>query len=231
MATRILETRWQRFVTATLISVAVPCTALQAMIVGLVGERGLLPVAVVYATLAFAWLLIGFVLRFVSRGFRPELLVEIPPYRLPSPRALASKLWMRISGFLREALPVIMGAVLVVNVLYQLELFDHLARIAQPLVKGLWGMPREAVVPLLVGILRKDVAIGMFAPLALTTRQLIVGAVALSMFFPCVATFVVLFRELGLRGGLKSLGVMFLTVTLVGSGLNALLGLFGERLG
>jgi ferrous iron transport protein B len=69
-------------------------------------------------------------------------------------------------------------------------------------------MPPESVVPLLVGILRKDVAPGMFAPLELSTKQHIIGRVLLSMFFPCVATFAVLFRELGLNDALKSVGVM-----------------------
>ena len=101
LATRILETRRQRFVTATLISIAVPCAALQAMIVGILGSRGPGPVLLVYATLFAAWILIGLVLRFTSRGFHPELLVEIPPYRLPTARAILTKMWIRISGFLR----------------------------------------------------------------------------------------------------------------------------------
>lgn len=223
MATRILETRTQRFITATLISIAVPCAALQAMIIGLVGNRGIRPLIAVYGTLLVVWFLIGIVLRFTAKGFRPELLVEIPPYRLPLLRTLALKIWMRISGFLREALPIIIGAILVVNILYQFKLFDYLARFAEPVVTRMWGMPREAIVPLLLGILRKDVAIGMFAPLALTTKQLITGSVLLSVFFPCIATFVVLFRELGFKDGLKSLGVMLITVFLVGAALNILL--------
>ena len=40
LATRILESNRERFIAATLISIAVPCAALQAMILGLVGERG-----------------------------------------------------------------------------------------------------------------------------------------------------------------------------------------------
>jgi ferrous iron transport protein B len=223
MATRILETKRQRFVVATLISISVPCAALQAMIVGLVGQRGLGPLALVYGILFVLWLLISLVLRFTSKEFRPELLVEIPPYRLPSPTALAAKLWMRVSGFLREALPIILGAILAVNLLYQLGVFEALAAVAEPVVTRLWGLPREAVVPLLVGILRKDIALGLLAPLALTTKQLVIASVLLAMFFPCVATFVVLFRELGFKGGLKSLGVMFAVVLATGSVLNLLL--------
>ena len=223
MATRILETRRQRFVTATLISTAIPCTALQAMIIGIVGDRGLGPLVWVFGSLIVVWFLLGFILRITSRQFRPELLVEIPPYRVPSFKALLNKMWMRTGGFLREALPVIMGAVLVVNILYQLDVFRYIARVARPLITTLWGMPEESIVPLLIGILRKDVAVGMFIPLALTTKQLIIGTVVLAMFFPCLATFVVLFRELGIKDGLKSIGLMLITVTITGSVLNLIL--------
>ena len=220
LATRILEGRRQRFITATLISIAVPCAALQAMIVGLVGSRGFRSLALVYGTLFIVWLLLSLVLRLVSPGFRPELLVEIPPYRLPTARALASKLWMRVLAFVREALPVITITILAVNLLYQLDVFDHLAGIAEPVVTRLWGLPKETVVPLLLGILRKDVALGMLAPLALSTKQLVTASIILAMFFPCIATTAVLFRELGLRDGLKSLAVMLASVFSVGSILN-----------
>jgi ferrous iron transport protein B len=223
MATRILESKRQRFVTATLISIAVPCAALQAMIIGLVGSRGIGPVLLVYGTLFVVWLVISVILRFTAREFQPELLVEIPPYRLPTVRALGTKMWLRISGFVREALPIILTAIAAVNVLYQLDVFTYLARFAEPVVTRLWGMPPDAVVPLLVGILRKDVALGMFAPLQLSAKQLVIGSVVLAMFFPCIATFVVLFRELGFRDGLKSLAVMLAAVFLTGTVLNLIL--------
>jgi ferrous iron transport protein B len=220
MATRILESKRQRFITATLISIAVPCAALQAMIIGLVGARGIEPVIVVYSILFLTWMMIGLVLRCTTKGFLPELLIEIPPYRPPSFFALCSKMWMRVLGFLKEALPVVMAAIFIVNLLYVFKVFEQIAHLTAPVVSRLWGLPEEAIVPLLIGILRKDVAIGMFAPLELTTHQLITGSVILSMFFPCIATVVILFRELKLRDGLNAIGIMLLTVLVIGTAVN-----------
>lgn len=220
MATRILESRRQRFITATLISIAVPCAALQAMIIGLVGDRGVWPVTLIYGILLICWILIGFTLRHTTRGFQPELLIEIPPYRIPDFRAIGAKMWMRIFGFLREALPVVIGAVFAVNILYQANLFERIAKVASPIITKLWGLPEETIVPLLIGILRKDVALGMFAPLDLTTKQLVTGSVVLAMFFPCIATFVILMRELKLKNGLKAIGVMLVAVLLAGITIN-----------
>ncbi len=223
MATRILESRRERFIAATLISIGVPCAALQAMVMGLVGREGLQYVALVYASLFVSWIIIGLILNRAVRGFSPELLVEIPPYRFPPWRVIGQKLWARVLIFIKEALPIVLGAVLVVNLLYIFGVFDFIAGFAAPVVSGVLGLPRESVVALMVGFLRKDVAVGMLAPLALTAKQLVVASTVLAMFFPCVATFVILLRELGVRDMLKATGVMLVAALVVGGLQNLLL--------
>ena len=223
LATRILESQRERFIAATLISIAIPCAALQAMIFGLVGERGGQYVAIVYGTLFVVWIILGTILNHTVKGFSPELLIEIPPYRLPPWRTVLQKLWMRTRGFLAEAVPIILGAVLVINILYILGVFDAIANFTAPVVTGLLGLPKEAVTALVIGFLRKDVALGMLAPLALTAEQLVVGSVVLAMFFPCIATFVVLLRELGLVNMLKAAGIMITVALITGGVLNLIL--------
>jgi len=220
LATRILESKRERFIAATLISIAIPCAALQAMIFGLVGERGWQYVAIVFGTLVVVWIILGTILNRAVKGFSPELLVEIPPYRLPSWQAVLQKLWTRVYGFLKEAVPIVMGGVLVINILYAVGIFNTVANFAAPVVTGFLGLPKEAVTALAIGFLRKDVALGMLAPLALSTKQIITGSVVLAMFFPCIATFVVLLRELGGKNMLKSAGIMLTAALLVGGILN-----------
>jgi len=223
LATRILESKRERFIAATLISIAVPCAALQAMILGLVGAQGAQYVAMVYGTLLVVWIILGIILNRLVRGFSPELLIEIPPYRLPPWRTVLQKLWMRTYGFLAEAIPIILGAVVVINILYILGVFDAIANFTAPVVTGLLGLPKEAVTALAIGFLRKDVALGMLAPLALSAKQLVVGSVVLAMSFPCIATFVVLLRELGVVNMLKAAGIMIATALIVGGILNLIL--------
>jgi len=223
LATRILESKRQRFIAATLISIAIPCAALQAMIFGLVGERGGQYVAIVYGTLFIVWVILGIIINRLSKGFSPELLIEIPPYRLPQWQTVLQKLWMRTSGFLREAIPIILAAVLVINILYVLGIFETITNFTAPVVTGLLGLPKEAVTAIVIGFLRKDVALGMLAPLALSAKQLVVGSVVLAMFFPCIATFIVLLRELGAINMLKAVGIMIAAALLVGGALNLIL--------
>ena len=191
--------------------------------IGLVGAHGGQYVAIVYGTLFVVWVILGVILRYAVRGFTPELLIEIPPYRLPLWRAMLQKLWMRAYGFLKEAVPIILGAVLIINVLYFVGIFDMIANFTAPLITNLLGLPKEAVTAVVIGFLRKDVALGMLAPLALSAKQLVVGSVVLAMFFPCIATFVVLLRELGIVNMLKSAGIMISAALVTGGLLNLVL--------
>jgi ferrous iron transport protein B len=127
---------------------------------------------------------------------------------------------MRVYGFLAEAIPIILGAVLVINILYFFGVFEAIANFTAPLITNFLGLPKEAVTAIVIGFLRKDVALGMLAPLALSTKQLVVGSVVLAMFFPCIATFVVLLRELGVVNMLKSAGIMIAAALITGGILN-----------
>ncbi|MBW2599448.1 MAG: ferrous iron transporter B [Deltaproteobacteria bacterium] len=223
MATRILESKRERFIAATLISIAVPCASAQAMIFGLVGKYGGQYVAIVYATLFLVWIILGILLNRLLKGFSPELLIEIPPYRIPPWGTLIQKLWGRTRGFLIEAVPIILAAVLVINILFVFGIFDYIARFTAPVITGVLGLPEESVTAIIIGLLRKDAALGMLALSAMTAKQMVIGSVVLTMFFPCIATVVVLFRELGLKDFLKSAAIMLTSALAVGGILNVIL--------
>jgi len=223
MANRILESKRERFIAATLKSIGIPCASLQAMIIGLVGQYGLGYIALVYGSLFVTWIIVGIILNRIMKGFSPELLLEIPPYRVPPLRVIGEKLWLRMSGFLIEALPIVLGSIFIVNLLYVLGVFDHVAKFTAPVVSGILGLPENSIIAILVGILRKDVAMGMLVPLSLTAKQLVISSTVLAMSFPCVATFVMLGRELGVTGMLKSTGIMIAASIIVGGLLNIIL--------
>ncbi len=118
---------------------------------------------------------------------------------------------------------MILGAIIVINVLFYMGIFEIIANFTAPVVNGILGLPKEAVTALIIGFLRKDVAVGMLAPLALSSGQMVVGCVVLAMFFPCIATFVVLLRELGLMNMLKSSAIMITTALIIGGLLKLIL--------
>ncbi len=220
LATRILETRRERFIAATLMSIAVPCMSETAMVIGILGKKGGKFVLIVYSTLFVVWVILGLILNKILKGESQELFVEIPPYRLPYFGVIAKKFYMRIKEFVLSALPVVWLGVLIANLLYLTGIIELLGKVTAPVIVSILGLPKEAVSAILLGFLRKDIAVGMLSPLNLTSGQLVVASVVISMFFPCIATFAILLRELGVKDMLKSTLIMIITSILVGGILN-----------
>lgn len=223
LSTRILENRKQRFIVSTLISVAIPCTALQAMIFKIIGDYGFHYILAVYGVLFLIWIILGFILHKIIRGFNPELLVEIPAYRFPPLKIAAKKMFSRLKGFILEAVPIVLIGIFIVNILYVFNVFNVITNITAPVITTLFGLPKNAVIAIILGFLRKDIAMGMLLPLGLTFKQLFISTVVLSMTFPCIATFIVLYRELKLKYLCYSILTMIVTAVIAGTLLNIIL--------
>jgi ferrous iron transport protein B len=220
LAARNLDSKREQFIASTLMSISIPCMAQTAMIIGLVGAFGGIYVFFVFAALFIVWIIVGLLLNYFLPGYSSDLLIEIPTLRLPLLDIVFKKLWMRITNFLKEAIPFVLLGVLAVNALYALGFFNFLTRVIGPLFSVLFGLPKDVISALLMGFLRKDLAMGMLAPLDLTLKQLIIASTILTVYFPCVATFIILFRELGLKNMVKSASIMVVTAVSVGTILN-----------
>ncbi|MGA1865318.1 MAG: FeoB small GTPase domain-containing protein [bacterium] len=223
LSTRILETRREKFIAGTLLGVSVPCMAQTAMIIGLVGPYGIHFVFFIYGII-FSWgILVGVLMDRFLKGGSPEIFIEIPAYHVPHLGTLLKKLWMRINGFLNEAIPLVLLGVLIINILHFTGILDFAGRITAPILKHGLGLPSEVVSAMIIGFLRKDVAIGLLKPLQLSLKQIIISCTVLTIYFPCLATFFVLLKELGLKDMIKSALIMITSALLVGVILNIVL--------
>ncbi len=223
LSARIMETRRERFLAATIMAIAVPCMAQIAMIAGLLGKEGAKGFFPVFGTLFFVWITLGLFLNKILKGHAPELFVEIPPYRIPYWGALLKKVWMRIVWFIKEAVPWVLFGVFLINILYTLGIIEFIGNFVQPVVSGILGLPKGAVAALVIGFLRKDLAVGMLIPLHMPLKQLIIASVVLTMYFPCAATFAVLIKEFGIKDMLKATLIMICSTLIVGGLLNLIL--------
>jgi len=216
LSTRTLETRKQRFIAATLMAIAVPCMAQIAMIFAILGPHGFGYIGLVFGTFSLVYLLGGLLLNRFVQGECPEIFLEIPPYRRPSLRPICKKTWMRIRWFLAEAIPWLFLGVVLVNLLYAVGFIEWLGHFFAPLMEGWFGLPKETTAVLLVGFLRKDLAVGMLLPLGMSPMQLVIAVTILTIYFPCVGTFAVLVKELGISDMLKAATIMVFAAFLVG---------------
>lgn len=222
-ACRILETKKQRFMMMTLLAIFIPCGAQLGIMLKVIPET----VGWVILYLLMGYFILGFILNKIIPGKSPEILLDIPPYRRPTVGNTGRKLWIKVSSFFTAAIPFVLLGVIIVNVLHLIGVMDWLANSLSPLLSGWFGVPKETVGPLIVAFLRKDLAVAQLSAIEMTRYQMITSVVLVSIYFPCVATFVMLLREGGWKGLLGSLVTLVATVFLYGGLLHLIWILLG----
>ncbi len=228
MAIRNLESRRQRFITAALTAVTIPCLAQSAIIFALTATYGAGHVFAILATIFAIWMVMGSILRLTVKGTTDTLIMEIPPYRMPAFKVLLRNLGTRLYGFLTDAFPYVLGGILFINILTLLGVMDFLGNLAKPVITGIFGLPAEAVASYVAGIIRKDAAVALLEPLRLNGAQMITGVTTLIIYFPCMATFAVLLKELGLKDTAKSFLIMIGATLATGAYMRLMLPILGS---
>ena len=230
LSIRTLETKKQRFITATLLAITIPCMAQLSMVFAIFSSselgsgnwyfKPIFYIFLVFLVLIILYVSLGLILNKIIKGDNPEIFLEIPPYRRPSIKTIIKKTWMRVRWFLREAIPWLIFGVFIIGVLSVTGVIDALGIIFEPIMMGLFGLPGAVSIVLLTGLLRKDLAVGMLLALAtnitFNPMQLVIVATMLTIYFPCVATFAVLIKELGVKDMIKSAIIMIFTSVIVG---------------
>jgi ferrous iron transport protein B len=178
--------------------------------------------------------------------FRHEeapLIMELPPYHTPAWRTVFRPAWMRTALFIRRAGYVIAPAVIVVWLLGRLPwgvpnasaqtFLGKMGNLIAPLLKpagfGYWW----SAVALLAGIVAKEIVVSTLATIHASSPQGLTGALQAHftplsayafmvfslLYFPCIATFAAIRRELGWRlaifTALYTLLISWLTATAI----------------
>ena len=234
MATRILSSKRDRFVTAML-AVMVPCVARATVIYGLIGYFvGPHWAFFLYLINVFVIAAAGKILTVLFPRVTPGLILEIPSYKVPSLRVIVSKVWLRMREFLVVAVPILIGGSILLSLLETVGIDRYLNLAVSPITWAL-GLPIALGIPLVLGILRKELSMIMLITAlgtanvasVLTTGQMMTFTLFVLFYVPCIATIAVLGRELGkARTGLvvASTTLIALVVALAARGLFALFG-------
>ncbi len=223
-ATRILETKKQRFMMMTLLAIFIPCGAQLGIMQEVIPES----TGIVLLYLIFGYFIFGFILNKLTPGKSPEILIDVPPYQKPLWNNISRKLRMRLGGFLKTAVPFVLFGCAIVNILYLTGTIDWLAKTLTPLLTGWFGVPGETAGPLVAAFLRKDLAVAQLSVIEMSKYQMITSVVLVSIYFPCVATFVMLLKE-GWKNLLGSLAVLVTVIFLYGGLINLIWTLLGVQ--
>jgi ferrous iron transport protein B len=233
MTTRILGTPKERLIAILLLALGIPCSAQLATILGILGGVSFAALATLFGVVVGQMLLVGWLAARAIKGERSEFILELPPIRWPRLGNLLTKTRLRIWWYLGEAVPLFLVGTVLLFVLDRLGALGTIAAAGRPIVTGLLGLPASTAQILVMGFLRRDYgAAGLFA-LAhsgqLTGVQAVVALTVMTLFVPCVANFLMMVRERGLKTGLAIVGVITPIAILTGAGLRYVLDAFGVQ--
>ncbi len=218
MVTRTLETTRERIIATLLIALAIPCSAQLGVIMALLTPvPGALLIWVL--SLGMIFILIGYLSSLLLPGQPPAFYMEIPPLRLPQLSNVMIKTYSRMQWYLLEILPLFILASIILWLGQISGVFDLVIRGLSVAMRGL-GLPAEASVAFVLGFFRRDYgAAGLYdlqTQGLLDPRQLVVAAVVLTIFVPCVAQFIIMVKERGTKVAIAIL--LFVSVTAFVSG-------------
>ena len=206
-------TRGRERLAASLLVTFVPCSARSALVLALAGKYlGTLGVLAIFAAAMAVIALLGKLLRSRGQESEPGLILEIPPYAVPEPGAVLRDTWQRTQDIVTIVLPLLVAGSVVLALLNHFGA-DALINAALRPMTELWlGLPAALGVPILFGVLRKELsllmlyqALGSFdVDRYLDPIQLVTLLLFLMFYVPCISTFAVMLKAVGRRTALVS---------------------------
>jgi ferrous iron transport protein B len=211
MGCRIMETQRERFLAAFVV-VLVPCAARTVVILGLVGRY--VGLAAVVGLYVFDLMLIFVLGRIAFKALPGEpvgLIMEMPNYKMPSAKMAAIKTWSRTKDLVFVAFPIMVVGSIVVEAFALSGLMPYFVAGASPIMTFWLGLPAVAAIPLIFGILRKELTLILLSTTlaavglgleSLSGVQMIVFALVVMIYIPCLATIAACKKEFGWKKAL-----------------------------
>src|SRR5207247_6275527 len=214
-----------------LLALGIACSAQLATILGILGGISFAALATLFAVVLGQMFLVGWLAARVLKGERSEFVLELPPIRWPHLGNLLTKTRLRVWWYLGEAVPLFLAGTALLFLLDRIGALVFIAAAGRPIVTGLLGLPPATAEILVMGFLRRDYGAAGLFQLAhdgqLTGVQAVVGLTVMTLFVPCIANFLMMVRERGLRTGLAIIGVITPIAVFTGAGLNHVLRALG----
>ena len=232
LVTRTLETKRERLIATILLALAIPCSAQLGVLLAIMA--GNLTATLIWAVVVvLVFLFVGFLTARLLPGEKPGFYMEIPPLRMPKIRNVLMKTLTRVEWYFKEVFPMFILASVAIWIGQITGIFDLLIKVISYPVQWI-GLPSGAATSVLFGFFRRDYGAAGLYDLqqagGLTGVQLLVAAVTLTLFVPCVAQFSVTIKERGMKTAFLIALFVFPFAFVIGFLLNLILTSLGIQL-
>jgi ferrous iron transport protein B len=202
ITTRLLGTEREKTIATAILQFVIPCSAQLAVIAVLMSIAGLIPF-IIYATAIFCTLIIlSTILNKSVPGESSPLLIDLPAMRIPRIDNIIKKMFYRTYGFMKEASLWFFVGALAIGIMEITGLMNIWQEILSPLTTTWLKLPKEAATAFIMGMVRRDFGAAGLFHLSLSPMQITVAITTITLFVPCIASFIIMLKERGWKQGL-----------------------------
>jgi ferrous iron transport protein B len=233
LTTRMLDSKKQRLIASLLLTLALPCAPLIAVMLIILARMPWYASAFVLGFILLQTIIVGVLADKLIPGGHAELMLELPPMRTPGLRSILVTTWRRTWAFMKEATPLFLLAAFLVFIFDYVGGLRLLEDATRPLMNGLLGLPESSVRVFMKTIVRRETGAVELDLLRadFSNLQLVVALLTMTLLIPCVNSMVVLFKERGFRVAGGILAGVFVYALLAGGLVNHLCRALGITFG
>ncbi|WP_177505546.1 ferrous iron transport protein B [Anaerosinus sp.] len=207
ISTRLMGSERERTIAVALLGLAIPCSAQLGVIAGLLAGIGAKYIVVYILVMLLTLGVVGKALHMILPGKPTDLLIDLPPIRLPRLDNVLTKMMTKSVAFIKEAAPIFALGAAIVTTLEVTNVLVIIQDALAPLTTGILKLPKETANVFIMGLIRRDFGAAGLANMVLEPAQMIVALITITLFVPCIASVIVMFKERGkLEGALIWLG-------------------------
>ncbi len=202
VTTRMLGSKREKVIAIFLLGLAIPCSAQLGVIAGLIAPLGLKYFAIYVITIFTVYVIAGTFLNKVLPGKSSDLLIDLPPVRLPRLKNILRKTYLKSKYFIFEAGPIFALGAVGITLLKEGGILQWIQDKVAPFIVGWLKLPKETTEAFIMGIIRRDFGAAGLNSLALTSDQTLVALIVITLFVPCIAAMLVMIKEQGFKQAL-----------------------------
>ncbi len=199
ITTRLLGTKRERIIAIFLLGLAIPCSAQLGVIAGLIAQLDVYYILVYVLTIFAVYVLAGTFLNKVLPGESSDLLIDLPPIRLPDIKNVFNKTYQQTVAFVKEAGPIFVLGAFLITVMQKSGLLALITKAAEPVTVNWLGLPADTATAFVMGIIRRDFGAAGLTAISLTPAEVTISLITLTLFVPCIAAMMIMVKERNLK--------------------------------
>ncbi|MEG8945893.1 ferrous iron transporter B [Rosettibacter firmus] len=203
ITTRLLGSEREKSIVTAILQFVIPCSAQLAVITVLLSGAGITPLLIYVSVIGTVLILLSTILNKLIPGESSPLLIDLPMMRFPRLSNVFKKTFYRSYGFMKEAGFWFFVGALGIGLMEITGLLTVWQNLLAPLTVYWLKLPKEAANAFVMGMVRRDFGAAGLFDLNLNAMQITVAIITITLFVPCIASFVVMLKERGWKEGLS----------------------------